>query len=101
WWLLAIPHYLILGVLTSGPTWRFADETNRSGDGLILGGGGVVTLLVIVAGIVLLFRGRYPRGVHSLLVGINRWGYRVLAYAGLMTDDYPPFRLDQGPTEPE
>lgn len=29
-------------------------------------------------------------------MGINRWIYRVIAYVALMTDDYPPFHLDQG-----
>ena len=84
WWLLALPHYVILAALTSGP-----------------GNGGLVTILVIVAGAVLLFSGQYPAGLHSLLVGISRWSFRVAAYAGLMTDVYPPFRLDQGAREPE
>ena len=29
-------------------------------------------------------------------VGINRWGFRLPVYVALMTDRYPPFRLDQG-----
>jgi hypothetical protein len=35
-----------------------------------------------------------------MLIGLNRWSYRVIVYVALMTDQYPPFRLDQGGEEP-
>jgi hypothetical protein len=84
WWLLAIPHYLIVSIFTGG-AW---------------GVGGLVGLLVLIAGFALLFTGRYPRSLYDLAMGLNRWSFRVVAYAGLMTDTYPPFRLDQGSAEP-
>ncbi len=84
-WLLAIPQLIVVGILGSG----FGHY------------GGVITLLVLVAGILLLATGRYNREIFDLVMGFNRWTMRVMAYVLLMRDEYPPFRLDTGPTEPE
>jgi hypothetical protein len=43
--------------------------------------------------------GRLSRGL-VLVVGCNRWCYRVLAHAALLRDEYPPVRLDAGGSEP-
>jgi len=70
-WFLAIPHYIVLAVLWIA---------------------GVV--VVFIAWIVILFTGRYPRGLFDFVQGIIRWDARVVAYAFLLvTDQYPPFRL--------
>jgi hypothetical protein len=99
WWLLAIPHYLIIGLFTNGLVW-WTTDLGSSGEDFLQVGGGLIGVLVFVAGLVLLFSGRYPAGLFDLVMGLNRWVYRVWAYAGLMRDEYPPFRLDIGGSEP-
>jgi Domain of unknown function (DUF4389) len=71
-WFLAIPHYIVL---------------------IFLGLAAIVC--VIIAWFAILFTGRYPRGLFDFIVGVMRWANRVTAYAFvLVTDQYPPFRLN-------
>ena len=70
-WLLAIPHFLVLLVLSVGAFFA-----------------------VVFAWFAILFTGRYPRGLFDFVVGVGRWWLRVEAYAFLLvTDRYPPFSL--------
>jgi len=86
-WLLAIPHYLVVGLFVGGTyaAWH---------------GGGLIDILVLIAAIVVAVTGSYPEPVFDFVLGMNRWVLRVAAYAALMTDRYPPFRLDMGGTDP-
>ncbi len=90
WWLLAIPHYVVLAIIEGGWGSGVGEEWLP----------GLLPVLVLIAAVILLFRGYYPRGLFDLIIGLNRWSFRVAAYVLLMTDRYPPFRLDQGGREP-
>ena len=79
-WILAIPHFLVVGVFQGG-------VGPRSGSGL----NGIIVLFAAIA---LLFTGRYPNSLYNLNMGMNRWTARVAVCALLMRDEYPPFRLD-------
>ncbi|MDA8117133.1 MAG: DUF4389 domain-containing protein [Actinomycetota bacterium] len=92
-WLLAIPHYLVIGILSGG--WILGWDGWRT-----LVSGGLIGVLALVAVVVFAVKGSYPTNLFDLLMGLNRWVFRVFAYALLMTDRYPPFRLDMGGDEP-
>jgi hypothetical protein len=87
WWLLALPHYLIVAVFIGGAGVRAA-------------GLGLIGLLAVIAMVINAFRHHYPESIFDFVMGLNRWCYRVLAYAALMRDEYPPIRLDSGGSDP-
>jgi hypothetical protein len=92
WWLLAIPHYVITGLFAGGGILLAWEHLGWSG--------GLIGILVLIAAVSLAVTGRYPVSIFDVVLGLNRWVLRVAAYAGLMTDQYPPFRLDLGGDEP-
>jgi hypothetical protein len=113
WWLLAIPQYIIIGVFTGGGAWlgwRVGHMNPQASFGWFWNdwglyyvantGWGLIGLLAVIAAVVLLFTGRYPKQLYDFVLGLNRWVLRVAGYAGLMTDKYPPFRLDMGGHDP-
>ena len=95
WWLLAIPQYAIAAVFAGGAACTATGGSRHAWQAGALSGG-LIGLLACFAAITLLVAGRYPKGLYDFIVGMNRWVLRVIAYAALMTDAYPPFRLDQG-----
>jgi hypothetical protein len=95
WWLLAIPHFVIVGIFLGSWSYRFGEA-----DVTVVSGPNLVGVLAIIAAVILLVTGRYPHSIFDLLLGLHRWILRVVVYVALMTDRYPPFRLDQGPSEP-
>src|ERR687890_1503101 len=100
-WFLAIPHYLVLAVFVGGGVWLGTRGGDTDGwDDTANAGVSLVGLLVLIAAIVLLFTGRYPKPLYDFVMGMDRWALRVAAYTALMTDRYPPFRLDTGGTDP-
>src|SRR5689334_5588838 len=98
WWLLAIPQYAIAAVFAGGAAYTATGSAGDTWQADALSGG-LIGLLVLFAAITLLFAGRYPRGLYDFIIGMNRWVLRVVAYAALMTDAYPPFPLDHGGTD--
>ena len=69
-WLLAIPHYVVVLALAVAAVGA-----------------------VLVGFFAVLFTGSFPLGPRDFIVDVWRYGLRVQAYVGLLTDQYPPFAL--------
>ena len=69
--ILAIPHFIVLGILTLANVF-----------------------VLLIAFFAVLFTGRWPAGLRDFTLGVMRWFLRLEAYMFLLTDDYPPFALD-------
>ena len=69
-WFLAIPHYFfVVGLIVAA------------------------ACAVAVGFVAVVFTGQYPLGPRDFIVNAYRYGLRVQAYVGLLTDRYPPFSL--------
>src|SRR3954469_17952926 len=97
WWLLAIPHYIVVAIFAGG---AWATWSGKGGALASIGDGGLTGLLVLFVGVALMFTGRYPRALYEFILGIDRGVAGVVASAALMPDASPPFRLDAGGDEP-
>jgi hypothetical protein len=91
-WLAGIPQYVIAAILGGGAGIAWAAEHSAFT--------GLIGILVFVAAIALAVDGEYPRSLFDLVIGLNRWVVRVIAYGALLTTAYPPFVLDIGEREP-
>jgi hypothetical protein len=98
-WLLAFPQYLLVGALF-GSGYVVATSV-QDGRAVAYSTPSLIGASLLIAAIALLFTTRYPAGLYDMVLGINRWSYRLVAYVALMTDSYPPFRLDQGGEDPQ
>ena len=91
-WLAGVPQYVIAGILggSAGLAWS-AEHSMVTG---------LIGLLVIGAALTLVADGTYSRGLFDIVMGLNRWVIRAIAYGAVMTTAYPPFLLDKGEREP-
>jgi hypothetical protein len=76
-WLLAIPHFLVVGALLT-----------------------VARILAVVSWFTIVFTGALPESLANFLVMYQRYNVRVNTYAGFLRSEYPPFTFDMTPADP-
>jgi pSer/pThr/pTyr-binding forkhead associated (FHA) protein len=73
-WILAFPHFVVLYLLAIAGFFAY-----------------------VGAWFGVLLTGRHPPGIFNFLAGASRWSNRVTGYAYGMTEQYPPFSLEDDP----
>lgn len=76
-WLLAIPHLLLLAILSY-----------------------VKDLLLFLSWLIILLLGRLPAGIASFQTMVMRYNLRVRTYVGVLHDSYPPWDFDLTSSDP-
>ena len=76
-WILAIPHYIVLWVLSIG-----------------------AFVVLILGWFAVLILGRWPRGMRDFLVRLTNYNYRVWVYIAMVETSYPKFGLNPEPVNP-
>ena len=84
--ILIIPIAIVFAVLTEGVTRTVYDEGGKVASTT---SGGIATGLFLATLLMIVFRKRYPRWWFDFAVELTRFGTRIGAYLGLLTDQYP------------
>lgn len=66
WWLLALPHFVIVGVFVGGGTWLAARSDTQGYSGTA---GGLIGFLVLIAAIILAVTSDVARRGHGVQIG--------------------------------
>jgi hypothetical protein len=54
-----------------------------------------VSIVVFIAFWIILFTGKFPKGMYDFVVNYYRWSMNVYTYLSLLRDEYPPFSGEQ------
>jgi len=90
---LVIPIGVVIGVLTAGST---RSVYYQNGTVVTTTSGGIATGLFAATLLMIVVRRRYPRWWFDFALELARFGTRVGAYLGLLTDAYPSTVEEQG-----
>jgi hypothetical protein len=82
----AIPIVIIVSVLSAVASWTVVTET---GETITRNSGGIAAGLWFATVLMIVFRVRYPRWWFDFARELTRFGARIGAYLGLLTDRYP------------
>jgi hypothetical protein len=96
-WLLAIPQLIIVALFTANIPYWWGTSGNDSSGYESTAGISLLGLLVVIGGFFLLFTRKYPEGLFNLVLGFNRWLYRVITYVALMRGRVPALPFRSGP----